>query len=101
MNLVPQVTPAQLSIVRDNVVVLDVREPEKAACGRIPGAANIPLGRLPGRLQELEPRRPIVVVCQSGRRSQRAAEFLTVAGFMVSNLVGGMTDWVSAGRPTA
>jgi rhodanese-related sulfurtransferase len=99
MNLVPQVTPAQLSIVRDNVAVLDVREPEEVACGRIPGAANIPLGQLPGRFDELEPRRPVVVVCQSGRRSQRAAELLTVAGFMVSNLVGGMTDWVNDGLP--
>ena len=66
MNLVPQVTPAQLSIVRNNVVVLDVREPEEVVCGRIPGAANIPLGQLPSRLEELEPRRPIVVVCQAG-----------------------------------
>ena len=88
MNLVPQVTPAQLSIVRDNVAVLDVREPEEVACGQVPGSTNIPLGQLPLRLDELEPRRPVVVVCQSGRRSQHAAEILTVAGFMVSNLAG-------------
>lgn len=100
MNLVPQVTPAQLSIVRDNVAVLDVREPEEVACGHIPGSTNIPLGQLPARVDELEPRRPIVVVCQSGRRSQQAAEILTVAGLMVSNLAGGMNDWVRDGRPT-
>ena len=100
MTLVPQVTPAQLAIVRDNVTVLDVREPEEVACGHIPESTNIPLGQLPRRLDELEPRRPIVVVCQSGRRSQHAAEILTVAGFMVSNLAGGMNDWVSDGRPT-
>jgi rhodanese-related sulfurtransferase len=101
MNLVPQVTAAQLSLVRENVAVLDVREPEEAACARIPGSLNIPLGQLPFRLDELESRRPVVVVCQSGRRSQRAAEILTVAGFLVSNLAGGMNDWVNAGQPTA
>jgi rhodanese-related sulfurtransferase len=100
MNLVPQVTPAHLSVVRDNVAVLDVREPEEVACGQIPGSTNIPLGQLPARLDELDPRRSVVVVCQSGRRSQRAAELLTVAGFMVSNLTGGMNDWVSDGWPT-
>jgi rhodanese-related sulfurtransferase len=100
MNLIPQVTPAQLSIVRDNVAVLDVREPEEVACGQIPGSTNIPLGQLPLRLDELAPRRPIVVVCQSGRRSQHAAEMLTVAGFMGSNLAGGLNDWVSDGRST-
>lgn len=100
MNFVPQVTPAQLSIVRDNVAVLDVREPEEVACGHIPESTSIPLGQLPTRLDELEVRRPVVVVCQSGRRSQQAAEILTAAGFMVSNLVGGMNDWVSDGWPT-
>jgi rhodanese-related sulfurtransferase len=100
MNLVPQVTPAQVSIVRNNVTVLDVREPEEVACGHIPGSTNIPLGQLPARLDELAARRPVVVVCQSGRRSQRAAEMLSGAGFMVSNLVGGLNDWISDGRPT-
>lgn len=98
MNLIPQVTPAQLSIVRDNVAVLDVREPEEVACGHIPGSTNIPLGRLPTRLDELEPRRPVVVVCQTGARSQRAAELLAVAGFMVSNLQGGIDDWLGEGQ---
>jgi rhodanese-related sulfurtransferase len=100
MNLVPQVTPALLSIVRDNVTVLDVREPEEVACGRIPESTNIPLGQLPRRLEELAPRRPVVVVCRNGRRSQQAAEILTVAGYTVSNLAGGMDDWVRDGRPT-
>ena len=100
MNLVPQVTPAQLSRVRDDVAVLDVREPEEAARGHIPGSTNIPLGQLPLRLEELEARRPVVVVCQSGRRSQHAADLLTVAGFTVSNLAGGIDDWISDGRPT-
>ncbi len=43
----------------------------------------------------------MVVVCQCGRRSRRAAEILTAAGFMVSNLEGGMNKWISDGRLTA
>ncbi len=53
MNFVPRVTPAQLSTVRDNVAVLDVRGPEEVAGGRITGSTNIPLGLLPAWIDEL------------------------------------------------
>ena len=100
MSLIPELTPAQLRIIHENVDVLDVREPEEVACSRIPGSTNIPLGELLVRLEELEPRRPIVVVCQGGGRSHRAAELLSVAGFMVSHLTGGLSAWASEGGST-
>jgi rhodanese-related sulfurtransferase len=98
MSTVPQLTPARLAAQRTSVRVLDVREPEEVAAGRIPGSINIPLGQLPGEFDALTPGVPVVTVCQSGRRSQRAAEALAAAGFTVANLDGGMNGWVADGQ---
>lgn len=100
MNLMPRVTAAQLLIVRQSVTTVDVREPEEFERGRIPGSTNVPLGQLPGRFDEFERRRPVVVACHSGsRRSQLATELLARAGFMVSILAGGVNGWVAEGLP--
>jgi rhodanese-related sulfurtransferase len=99
MSTVSQLTPAQLAAEQASVRVLDVREREEVAGGRIAGSINIPLGQLLSQLGSLMPGVPVVIVCQSGRRSQRAAEALAAAGFTVANLAGGMNAWVADGRP--
>lgn len=74
--------------------IIDVREPEEFAQGRIPGAKNIPLGQLPDRYREIDPLRESVMVCRSGGRSSRACEFLSAVGYpRVHNLMGGMLGW--------
>lgn len=71
--------------------LIDVREPDEVAAGTLPGAINIPLGELPARTKELDPRRRVVVLCRSGGRSTQASEFLAGEGFAdVVNLEGGM-----------
>jgi rhodanese-related sulfurtransferase len=80
--------------------VIDVREPDEWAAGHMPDALLIPLGDLPARCGELDRRRPVVIVCRSGRRSLIAAEFLRAAGFPDSrSLAGGMIAWAEAGQP--
>lgn len=75
----------------ENGQLVDVREPIEVLCGTITGAVNIPLGDLPERIKELDPNRPVVLLCRSGVRSTVAAEQLTSAGFKdVVNLGGGM-----------
>ena len=70
---------------------IDVREPNEVSAGTLPGAINIPLGQLPGRVAELDKNRRVVLLCRSGGRSTKAAEFLTNLGFTdVVNLEGGM-----------
>jgi rhodanese-related sulfurtransferase len=78
-------------VVGSNGQLVDVREPHEVALGTLPGARNIPLGELPVRLDELDPDRPVVLLCRSGARSTQAAELLTAEGFGdVVNLAGGM-----------
>ncbi len=77
--------------------VLDVREPWEVAAGTIQGAVLIPLGELPGRVGELDPARPWLVVCRSGKRSAEATRVLTARGFHDAvSLAGGMLAWESA-----
>ena len=74
--------------------VVDVRNPGEAAGGMIAHAVNIPVGQLPDRLAELDPRKPTVVYCAGGYRSSVAASLLRQRGFEdVSDLLGGYNAW--------
>lgn len=74
--------------------LVDVREPYEFAEGHIPGAELIPLGQVPTALNKLGKEEAIVVVCRSGARSLRAAQFLASHGYSnVINMQGGMLSW--------
>ena len=78
------------------VQIVDVREPDEfnGPLGHVPGAVLIPLGKLSGKIEELEKARPLVAVCRSGARSAQATLMLGKAGFdKVANLSGGMLRW--------
>lgn len=80
---------------RENLVIVDVREPHEYAEFNI-GARNIPLAAIPALLPELEEfkDRELIVHCRSGKRSATAQALLQQAGFQkVRNLIGGMLEW--------
>ena len=81
--------------------ILDVREDFEVAAGMIPGALHLPMGELNTRLAEIDPNRPVIVVCRSGNRSARVADALTAAGYTADTMGGGMTAWQGAGLPLA
>lgn len=71
--------------------LLDVREPWEFATVRIEGSRLIPLGEIPGRISELDPRRETVVICHHGTRSAYVTQSLERSGFSkVLNLEGGL-----------
>ncbi|MDQ3117505.1 MAG: molybdopterin-synthase adenylyltransferase MoeB [Verrucomicrobiota bacterium] len=75
-------------------VLLDVREPFEFEMARIEGAHLIPLGELPARWRELDREKEIFVLCHSGLRSERAADFLRGRGCArVANVAGGIDAW--------
>ena len=73
-------------------LLLDVRTPGEFAMGAIPGAKNIPVQSLAGRLGELSKERAIVVYCASGMRSASALSLLRRSGFEVYDL-GPASRW--------
>jgi SulP family sulfate permease len=78
-------------------LVVDVREPREFQQGHIPKAQLIPLLDLASKKTDLPHDREIVLVCRSGRRSQRAAHLLKEKnGSKVRVLKGGMLAWEAA-----
>ena len=77
-----------------DVVLLDVREDAELGLASVSGALHIPMREIPGRLGELAHDKPIVVMCHSGGRSSRVADYLLANGFTaVFNLKGGIDAW--------
>jgi rhodanese-related sulfurtransferase len=75
--------------------LLDVRETFEFEEFNLNGKL-IPLGELPGRLDEIEDWKDqeVIVHCRSGKRSTTAQQFLLQSGFQnVRNLIGGVLDW--------
>ena len=99
------VTPSDLDALLASPAppfVLDVREPFEFLAARIPGAVNVPLAGLADRLEEIPRGRDVVVVCESGARSDRATAFLKERGFArARNLAGGTSRWAREGRPVS
>ncbi|MDB5799539.1 MAG: sulfurtransferase [Rhodocyclales bacterium] len=74
--------------------LLDVREPWEFSHCAIEGAVSMPMGGVPGRVEELDAEREIVCICHHGMRSQQVAMFLASRGFeRVFNLSGGVHAW--------
>ena len=74
----------------DGAFLLDVRQPVELVVESVPGAVNIPLSQLRGRLAELPRDREIQVICRSAQRAYYATRILLQNGFKARNISGGM-----------
>ncbi len=93
---------ATLLMNQQNALVLDVRDAAEYGKGHMLNARNIPLAELEARAAELEKHKakPVIVVCDTGNRSGRAAAALRKKGFeRVFTLSGGIGAWQQAGLP--
>lgn len=94
-----EVGPAEVArrlAAGEDLVLLDVREPEEVELCSIEGSVCIPLGELASRVDELDPERPTVCVCHHGIRSAGAAGLLEMRDFReVMNLTGGIDRWAA------
>jgi len=76
------------------IVLLDVREPWEYATAKIDGSTLIPMGEIPGSLQELDPEARIVAICHAGVRSMNVAVWLRNQGVeQAQSLRGGIDAW--------
>jgi NADPH-dependent 2,4-dienoyl-CoA reductase/sulfur reductase-like enzyme/rhodanese-related sulfurtransferase len=75
--------------LEQRALLLDVRTPQEFCQGHIPGAVNVPVDELRGRLGELPRDRPIAIYCQVGQRGYLATRILQQAGFPAANIGGG------------
>ena len=101
---IKDVEPVELHRILQNCMngdcpaIVDVRDPWEFRQGHVPGARLIPLGQLSSRVNELDPEKPVAVICASGNRSQSAAALLGQKGFKtVYNVSGGTGAWKYSG----
>ena len=85
---------------RDDVAIIDVREPPEYNAGHVPEAWLIPVATIFAHRDELPRDKDIVFVCAVGQRSALACEMAAAAGLTrLFNLEGGTEAWIEAGYP--
>lgn len=98
-----EIAPEWVARHRGAVHVLDVRTPAEyeGELGHLDGAQLIPLDDLRARASEVSTDRPVVVVCQTGKRSGLGTVILGEAGVaQTANVAGGMVRWRELGLPS-
>ena len=90
-------SPAEFIAQRDaddSWKIVDIREPWEIEIASVPRSIKIPMAEIPSRQNELDADKPLAVLCHSGGRSARVAEFLASQGFSrVANIAGGIDAW--------
>ena len=71
------------------VTLLDTRTVREYQRGHIEGFYNIPVDELRDRLDEVDPSKPVYVICQSGLRSYISCRILEGNGYTAYNFAGG------------
>jgi len=99
---VDQIAPEWLATHRAEVHVVDVRSADEfhGELGHIEGAQLIPIDELRARVAEIPTDKPVIVVCQTGKRSALGSSLLSKAGLArTANLAGGMVRWRELSLP--
>jgi rhodanese-related sulfurtransferase len=89
-------------INRERAVLVDVREPEEFATGHMIGAKNVPLNLLEEKLAGAVKNKsvPLLLVCATGARAQRAVAMAKKLGYEQAQAVsGGLKAWKEANLP--
>src|SRR2546427_12607817 len=106
-QVVPEEGPAEVARrleTGDKLVIIDVRDPDEYRDRHLEAASNITRGFLEFRVGTAvsDPATPIVLYCQTGLRSMRAAKALKGPGYStVTNLPAGYQKGVQAWLRTA
>jgi rhodanese-related sulfurtransferase/DNA-binding transcriptional ArsR family regulator len=83
------------------VTVLDVRPSEEYRAGHLPGAVNIPLSEIEGRLSKLPKNKEVVAYCRGPYcvLAFEAVKLLRERGFKARRLEAGLPEWRTKGLP--
>lgn len=88
-------------INRSNAVVIDIRNNDQFKAGHIIDAISIPMPPIAEASKKLEKykNKPLILVCQTGMESQKAAASLKNAGFNAVAIAGGIRSWSESDLP--
>ena len=91
---------SHLESSRQDLVVLDVREPQEWNISHLAFARLMPRRDLPNHLHEFDQTKEYVLHCRSGARSLEAARLMKAAGFRAKSLRGGINAWATEVDPS-
>lgn len=97
-------------IEQGQVVLLDVRHPDRFLAGHIPGSLTVPLRTLPERIRDADDplwsklqgastSASIAVVADDGTETAASVAMLAEVGLPAVVVRGGVLAWSRAGRP--
>ena len=99
----PALTPEQVLEKLDTsqaLLVIDVRSPAKFGVAHIPGAINVPVAEIEGRLDEFRHDKGVLVYCINGTRTRKAEAILLGADVPnVYHLEGAFNAWIQGKHP--
>lgn len=99
---IPEVEPEWVAQHLEEICVLDVRSEAEYSgdMGYVEGSILIPLDQLRSRIGEVPTDKPVVAMCQSGKRSGMATQILKASGIKeVANVPGGLIQWSRLALP--
>ena len=79
--------------VDENAIIIDVRSQEEFRSGHIPMAVNVPLTEIQKGKINFPRGRTLILYCDSGASSLKAARILAEYGYRVMNAVGGIWQY--------
>lgn len=99
---ITEISPAETKTLHgghEDVVFLDVREPNEWNLGRIPGAIHLPRGNLESKVEGIADReKRVIVYCARANRSALAADTMQQMGYTnVASMAEGFGGWIAAG----
>ncbi len=82
------------SLLARGAQLVDVRSPSEHAAGALPGAKNLPVETIYQWVNQLDPKKPLLLYCRSGARSGAARNFLRSMGFHETYNIGAYHQWL-------
>ncbi len=97
------ITPDEVKSKLENdetLYLVDVREDEEVAEGKIPEAVHIRMGEIPEYLDFFDKENEYIMICRSGGRSYKVCKYLMANDYNnVVNMTGGMLAWTGETKP--
>ncbi|WP_166871933.1 MULTISPECIES: rhodanese-like domain-containing protein [unclassified Salinibacterium] len=94
-----EITVTDLAALGPAATIIDVREQNEYQAARVEGVTLIPLSEFQERIGELPADETLYIMCASGARSARVAQYLEQNGIDAVNVVGGIQAWHAEGLP--
>ena len=87
------VTQLKDSLIKKELVLIDVREQEEHDICNIEPSVHIPMNKIPSHVDKLDKDNEYAIICHSGVRSHNVCFYLQNLGYKVKNVSGGIHQW--------